>query len=155
MISNPVAQIVQMYNLIEAHLRRAATTDKPMLPPQLLKQADIAACSKNPWQVRDLLKSLQKKGFVIHDYRGYVWNLKAPPFVVSNRSIQNARIMPSEATVTHVKKPRVPSIRETHGINRRVAPPKDIELVIGGTLIVIGRNEKTNRLRIVIEDVGE
>lgn len=141
MITNPVAQVVQMYNLLEAHLRRAATTHTPIGIADLNKQGDIAAIVKSPYQVRDLLKSLVKKGFSIHSKTGYVWNLKAPPFVVSKRFNQRMRTDPSTPVVVAPQ--------------RRVKVAKDIELVIGDTLIVIGRNEKTNRLRIVIEDVGE
>lgn len=31
---------------------------------------------------------------------------------------------------------------------------KDIELVVGGTMIVIGRNANTGRIRIVLEDIA-
>ena len=37
---------------------------------------------------------------------------------------------------------------------RRVDPPKEIELVIGGMLILIGRNPVSRKLRITIEDAG-
>jgi DNA-binding transcriptional ArsR family regulator len=37
---------------------------------------------------------------------------------------------------------------------RAVTAAKDVELVVGGTLIVLGRNPDTGRLRITLEDVS-
>lgn len=31
---------------------------------------------------------------------------------------------------------------------------KEVELVVNGTLVVVGRNEKTGRIRIVLEDIS-
>lgn len=160
MNNNPIAQVAQMYGLIEAHLRRAATHDIPLTLPALNKQGDIKAIAKSGWQVRDLLKSLVRKGFVIHDTHGYVWNMQAPPFVIGNRSLQRTRTEPSEPKVQRIVSPK-PSLDKMQGLtmpqlkSRNVKPAKDIELVIGDTLVVIGRNPVTQRLRITIEDVGD
>lgn len=154
MINNPVAQIAHMYNLLEAHLRRAAGTNTPINVPTLNKQGDIAALTKSPWQVRDLLKSLDRRGYVIHKGNGFVWDISAGPFVISNRSLQRSRTEPSEPTVHRIKAPK-PTLNKMPELTpRRVAVAKEIELVLGGTLVVIGRNDVTGRLRIIIEDAG-
>lgn len=42
----------------------------------------------------------------------------------------------------------------THEGLQKIAKGKDVELVVGGTMIVIGRNSSTGRLRITLEDVA-
>lgn len=196
MTNNPIAQVAQMYNLIEDHLRRAATHDIPLTLSALNKQGDIKAIAKSGYQVRDLIKSLVRKGFVLHDERGYRWAMNAGPFVLSNKSLQRTRTEPSEPKVQRIRAPKETvvedmekaapaglgeasdladelecmcrnyqalmvdhralkaSVRAGLGEARKVKPAKDIELVIGDTLVVIGRNPVTHRLRITIEDVG-
>ena len=39
-------------------------------------------------------------------------------------------------------------------VKRAPRSAKEVELVVNGTLVVVGRNEKTGRIRIVLEDIS-
>lgn len=49
--------------------------------------------------------------------------------------------------------PAKPSKPAPQGKPPQGKPPKEIELQLNGTLIVVGRNERTGRIRITIEEV--
>ncbi len=139
--ANPVAQLAKMYQLIEAALRGP----HPLSLAELNDVPDIKATSKSPWQVRDIMRTLAKKGdYVTHQGEGrnmkYSWNKGAKPFLLPTKLAKKAAKAPSTVKVIKPEKPAP-------------APSKEIELVFDNTMIVIGRNAKTGRLRICIEEL--
>jgi hypothetical protein len=146
-MTTPMSQLAKVYQLLESHLRRAASTNKPFSIAELNSQGDLAAIIKSTWQVRDILNGLSKRNFVniIKDgnQNRYTWNLNAPPFIM--------RLKDRKMIDTQPSRPELTTFNESK--RRVVTPAKEIELVVGKTLIVVCRNVITGRLRIVIEDV--
>jgi hypothetical protein len=155
-VNNQLSQIALLYQLIEAHLRRAATSNMPMTFDELHAQGDINACAKNEAQIKDCVRSLALKGFIITAKRPtngtpkneMMWNLKAEPFIWGERKRRKMKEQPSKSVGVAI--PILPMSKP-----RTIKPVGDIELLFGDTLIVIGRNVETGRMRIVLEDVAE
>ncbi len=150
-INNPVVQLARMYQLIEEHTRRM-----PMSVIELNRQGDISAIRKNAWQVRDLLKTLKDRGHIIktgaHKDAKYEWDKTSKPFIMRTKNMHK---VPSLPVVHKAEKEWTQGVHDIASIRKQViTPAKDIELVVGGTMIVVGRNPSTGRLRIVIEDVS-
>lgn len=145
-INNPVAQIAQMYNLIEAALRK-----EELSAADLSNKPEIKALAKSAWQARDIVKTLVKKGHVTKEGEGkdatYKWNLGSKPFVLPAATRKQAMRAPSS--------PNVVSNATSAPVPAKPLPasvtPKEIEVVLDGTLIIIGRNPQNNRIRITIE----
>jgi len=150
-VNNPVAQIAQMYNFLEAHLRKG-----PIGMSDLLAKDDIRKHAKNAFQVRDLIKTLIKRGHVIKtgsstDAR-YVWDPKSPPFVLPTRQMKQKHTAPSE--------PQVTSFTDRRATTKVATATKEVELVLPSTKpgeqatsVIIGRNPATGRIRITIEEI--
>jgi hypothetical protein len=145
-INNPLSQLAQIYALLEANLRKAATSHKPLTLVDLNSIPEIKDKVKSAWQVRDCMGNLAAKDFVIKTGVGkaknYIWNLNAPPFVLKTSQREKIKTQPSEPVIKQEKK------RAVHS-----TPSQEYELVIGNTMITIGKNPSTGNMRLTIEEI--
>jgi len=143
-INNPMTQLAKMYSLIEGYLRR-----DPISMSELCHKQDILDTQKNPWQPRDIIKQLTFKKHIIVKGIGkamtYEWDKDSPPFILR---LKQQRLKKEQASKPIIAPHELPITAP-----KRIVATKEIELVIGGNMLVIGRNEKTGRLRIVIESI--
>ena len=159
--SNQMTQIAQMYNLLEANLRLAATNQYTMTLQELNEVSAIKELVKSKWQVRDLVtKTLARRGHVIETIRQgkpnvkeYIWDLSSPPFMLSLRQTTKAVKKPSQPTV--IKPAPEPSQSTNATIKSLAKITQEVEVVMGDITVVIGRNPKTGRIRIIIDEVEE
>lgn len=153
----------KVYELLEARLRLAATNEAPVTLNDLLADPEITAVRANEKQVVNAIATLKYRGHLtVTKAPGtnnipanhYVWDVDSPPFVVGIKTGQKANKLSSQPAVI-VKADSLQTGAELGKIPRAIAPvkgAKEVELVFGNTLITIGRNEATGRLRLVLED---
>jgi hypothetical protein len=145
-IDNSVQNTLRMYNLIEARLRWQASQPHGITVAELRQVTDIKNAERNAWQVRDCVKRLQARGYVtaegVDKDRRYKWNLDAGPFVITDHMRRASQQQPS--AVKDVLRDNV-----LNTVAQDVS--KEVELVVAGVTIVIGKNPATGRPRIVIE----
>jgi len=165
-VNNPVSQLARMYSALEERLRWAATSNLPITIAELNETPAIKAIAKSEWQVRGIITTWSGKGFVKEvgrrDTKGlpveYMWNLNSAPFVLGKRTQKSMIINPStpeitkavsniEAAETHRYQPAAAA---SSGKTKQSAE-SDIELAFGDTLVIIGKNPATGRIRITIE----
>lgn len=142
-LNNPMAQLARMYKLLEESLRH-----HPFRMVELTRVPELAEETKSPWQIRDLVHTLVSKGFLIkkgeRQNTTYEWNTEAPPFVLQVRQFKKVATAPSE--------PEVTTFTETRQRTVTAVATKEVELVLGEYLVILGKNPSTGRLRITIED---
>lgn len=149
--SNALSQLARMYQRIELILRDGTLQNNGITVSELNKTQAINDIKKSDHQVRDILLTLVKKGFV-NKVRAtaysrevfYKWNESAPPFVFGMVMARKANTKPSIVTNT---KPDSAVIQQVAKI------AQEIELQIGGVTVIVGRNPTTGRLRIIVEEV--
>lgn len=171
-INNQISQTVRLYGLVEDHLRRAATTKQPMTLNELLAQGDIAQVAlKGKESLKDCIKVLVRRGNVIvsrRDVRSlgrhggpfenqHLWDLESPPFQVGVRKQKQAKVQPSEVQnvtpkVVSVLEKSAPGNVGMYELAASSKTAKEVELVLGGVSIIIGKNPDTGRLRIILEE---
>ena len=142
-INSPMGQLAQMYSLIETQLRRATQQNRPVSLTELNNVPEIKEKTKSNYQVRDCVGSLKTKGHVIQSGTGrsksYIWNTDSPSFVLRTKQRANIATQPSAPVLS---KP-----------DPKKLPKQEYELVIGSTLLTIGKNPTTGNMRIVIEEI--
>lgn len=161
-LNNPMAQLANLFNVVEAQLRRAAADNKYIGLHDLYKIPEVRAAAKNRGQVKNVLKNFREHGHLISTgtsrWTTYIWNVDSPPFVLSVKMHQQAAREPSEvkvhATDAAKQLEKAWAGEDVDGNQPvRMVPgtSEEIELVLNGRLIVVGTNPATNRLRIIIE----
>lgn len=151
-INNPLTQLARMYALIEGALRFKIHTIE-----ELRNLPEIKAAEKSTWQVADIVRTLYRKGHLIQGNRDkttlcYSWDTDSPPFIFKSKQRKQATKAPSKPTIIKPNSPNGP-ISPISPINQTAfqIPTKEIELVFDGTIVVIGKNPETGRIRITIE----
>jgi hypothetical protein len=146
-INNPVAQLAHLYNLLETELRRRSLPVNPISLKELNEKFQQE--TKSPWQIRDCISTFKKKGHLTTTFDGktvlYMWNVLSDPFIFGKRTLNKIRTQPSKPTVTD-------DLKAT-GYCTFKPSQKDIELIFEQTLVIVGRNLQTGRIRITIEDI--
>lgn len=145
---NSLTQLAQMYNLLESVLRKAATY--PSLCGLTIQEINsiknVQTLAKNKFQVRDLLKSLVRKGHVTQTTKPtsthYEWDLSSPSFILKRK----AKTVSSEVTCI---KPEIPP---NATLASMVKVAKEVEIAMGGLVVLVGRNPLTGRVRITIDE---
>lgn len=151
-INNPITQLANLFNLVEARLRRAAAEKHYIGLSDLMKDPDINAAAKDHVQVKNVLKTFRDHGHLYHigtsRWTTYIWNVDSPPFVLGKRIERRKKVDPSEPVIVN-SDTAAPNLTK---LGSEAAPPKEIELVFGKNQIVIGTNPATGRMRIIIEE---
>jgi len=159
--NNPVSQLALLYKAIEERLRWAAAAKTPFTITELEQTESIKSIAKSPWQVRGLVLTLAGKNFIKNVGRRtgkgspieYEWNLKAEPFILGKR-IQKAIVTTPSSVVctkTDIEKPAAMAEKVIQQPVVETKPAHDIEVAFGNTLIIIGKNPETGRIRVTIE----
>lgn len=160
-INNPISQLAKMYNMLEAHLRKAAHDNTVITIKELRSKPDVAALEKSPWQVRDALKTFRNHGHLVETTKGgrgheqeYYWDVNSPPFVLGKRIERRKKVDPSKPVVVNsgTDKPLAAPEPNFVKLETKAVSPKEIELVFGDKQIIIGTNPVTGRMRITIEE---
>lgn len=140
-VNNPMTRLALLYQRIEAYLRKG-----PESTASMYAHHDIRELSKGQHQVKAIITGLKERGHIIQ--RGeraqttYEWDKASPPFIFT----------PSQRTRMKTE-PSAPTVTTQVGDRAKVATrAKEIELVFEHTLIIVGRNPKTGRLRFIIEE---
>lgn len=137
-VNSPMAQVALMYKMIEQHLR-----EQKMSMTELNARADIAAKARSSYQVRDMVKTLLRRNYILEEGVGknkvFSWNTAAPPFTLRLLHERTGTRTPSEVKTVRT----LPVTRKSD----------EVELAFGDTLVILGRNKASGRLRIVIEDL--
>jgi hypothetical protein len=168
-INNPMAQLARLYAAIEAELRRAAREQYPTSIDRLRQNPDIADLEKSAWQVRDLVRTLHKRGFVAAHGTGrrvrYAWNLDAPPLTFRKKQLERMYTAPSEPVIERTEpgattvvtplpftEPAAPAAVTPESMTPPIAlQNKEVEFVFHGVEFVVGINPATGNLRLKIE----
>lgn len=144
-INNNLQDQLKLYANIEAHLRYAATVNKPLSLRDLKTLPDIVAIPDALKKVNSVITTLVRGRYltVYGEARShkYQWNLESLPFVHKRKLRLAAFKQPSE-----VKKPL-----ETSVLVDQRAIEKEVELVVGGMTFLVSRNALTGRPRITID----
>lgn len=135
-----IQQQMALFHHLENELRKAAEAKAPLTVKDLWERPDIKAVAKNEMQVRDKVKTLlenrlltkvtvaESQGGDRRSRIGYYW-----------------RDMEKTSEEVKVRKP------PANGKDHVQEAVNDVELVINGVMIVVGKNPETGRIRIVIE----
>jgi len=137
-----IQQQMALFHHLENELRKAAQDKTPLTVRDLWERPEVNAVAKTETQVRDKVKTLLENHLLTKvtvaesqggDKRGrigYYWR-----DLQKTSDDLNIRKMQSRQEPKHA-----PMI-----VN------KDVELVVNGITVVVGKNPETGRLRIVIE----
>lgn len=133
MTETPMGQLALMYKLIEDNLRKSE------LSLHALRQVpEIKNTEKSAWQVRDILKVLDRHGCLVKLGTGrgmtYKWDPTAPPFTLNLKAERLARKQPGPVAVT-----------------RPHDAPKEMEVVFAGMMVTLGINPVTGNFRVILE----
>lgn len=132
---------MQLFHALEVALRRVAEEKSPMTIRDLHDIPAVKQVSRGELQVRDKVKTLLDKGL-----------LTKVTVAESQAGDKRGRIgfywRDPEKTSDLVK---VRNGKKHETVPVPVPTDKNIELVINGMTIVVGKNPETGRLRIVIE----
>lgn len=145
---NPMAQLARMYELIEKSLRK-----KSMYMHELREVPDIKALERNPHQVQHIVKKLASapERYILTDGIGrgmkYRWNPDAPPFTLQLKWKHQAEKQSSE--VIH-REPEAEMPTRIEDVQPKPVS-KEVELVLDGMLVTIGKNPLNGKLRITID----
>lgn len=134
MTETPMGQLALMYKLIEDNLRKSE------LSLHALRQVpEIRDNEKSAWQVRDILKVLDKHQCILKIGQGrgmsYKWDPTAPPFTLNLKAERLARKQPGPVAVT-----------------RPHTAPKEMEIEFAGVILTLGVSPTSGRFRIIIEE---
>jgi len=140
-----LAQKFKMYHLVEKHLKLAAENNEPITPYWLRQKDEIKDNEASPYEVTNIIRAFIDKNMVkwigVGHERAYWWNpeVKGLMFTESGRFIKP--VLDNKIPEEPVEESRV----------QQSVNAKDIELVINGTTIIVGKNPETGRVRITIE----
>lgn len=165
-MNNMMSDQIKLYANIEALLRKAEADSEPLMMREIVHHETLEPFAKSDWQLRDIVKSMVSSGFVISEGTGpgtkYYWNVErtdhpeVKPYRVRRqaRPFKNPNMEPGDVVVARPDVQPEPQARfdsEPKRIVEQATLVKDVELVIAGVTIVIGKNPATGRPRIVIE----
>jgi hypothetical protein len=129
----PMANLALMYKFIEEHLRR-----EELSLAALRQKDDISRTERTNWQVRDILKVLERHNAIIKNGMGreatYRWNPSAPPFQLGNRAKKAAVREPGEVA-----------------ISRPHIAPEKMEVEFAGVVLTLGVNPITGLFRVIVD----
>jgi hypothetical protein len=132
-----MGQLALMYRLVEEHLRR----EELSLHALRLKD-DISKNERTAWQVRDLIRTLDKHDCLIKLGTGrgttYKWNPEAKPFTLNLRAERLASTQPGPVS-----------------ISKPIPKPKQMEIEFAGVVLTLGVNPETGLFRIIIDQKGK
>lgn len=131
-----------LFHQLELVLRQAAKDQIPLTVRDIYDTPAIKGVAKGELQVRDKIKTLHEHNLLV------------------KVTVAESKAGDKRARIGYMWRDETKTVESLgrHGRTAKVTPPhekpitaKDIELVVGGVTIVVGRNEETGRLRIVIE----
>lgn len=131
-----------LYSAIEMVLREAAKTKHAMTVHDVFEAPAVQALAKNELQVRDKIKNL-------HEHS-----------LLTKVTVPSSEAGDKRNRIGYYWRDENKTANDMQGRNRQVGvvdmpksiAGKGIEMVMSGVTIVIGINEQTGRLRIVIDE---
>ncbi len=150
--ANALKETARLYGALEDHLRWAAKENKPRTIVEICEHFDFNNFGFKSPQVSKIIHVLAAKSFVTASRRlgtpnaggCYVWNLDAPPFLFAEKASRKAERAPSAPIVTNVSNPVATQLAKI---------AQEVEIAMGGVTVIVGRNPKTGRIRITIDEV--
>lgn len=131
-----IQQNLNLFSLLEQALKKASEEKQPVAVADLWANPDIQSAAGSVEQVRSKVKNLCDSGKAVQ--------VPIAQSQAGDRKVRQGFMWKTDETAMMRrdadKKP-----------NPVVFPTKDIELAINGTLIVIGKNPETGRIRITID----
>lgn len=147
MTANAMNQLIRLYSAVELTLRHATTQNAPQTMAELKTSPRLTEVATNPSQIASAIETLVRQGYAHSEgervNRRYKWADMNKTYTPTKRQIKAAE--------TQAHKPVDP---RKEGVMVQAMSPtihREVELVISGVTIVVGKNPETGRPRINIE----
>jgi hypothetical protein len=140
---------------MEEVLKEAARTQSPATIRDVWENPAVKEVAKNEIQIRDKLRTLHENNLIVKvtvpssqtgdkKYRvGFYWR------DMDKTSMDLASLRPRTPAPAYI--PPAQEVDATQPVKHPVKVSREIELVVDGLTVIVGKNQQTGRLRIVIE----